>query len=59
MNNSQSNDRGDVKNAKLVTLVQVQHKRGTGTSENPERIVTGYWTLDGMKVAEHDPYTDD
>jgi hypothetical protein len=30
-------------------------KRGAGTAEDPIRIITQYWSLDGELLAERDP----
>lgn len=45
--------------ARIEVLIVTEAKRGTGTRDDLSRIVREYWTLDGMKVAEYDPTTDD
>jgi len=32
-------------------------RRGEGSKDNPNRIVTQYWTLEGEFLCEHDPLT--
>lgn len=42
--------------ARVVQLIETKTVRGTGTTpEDPARIVTEYWSLDGKKLAESDP----
>lgn len=34
-------------------------RRGNGTAENPTRVITQYWQLDGRLLWEEDPCADD
>lgn len=38
-------------NAKIITVIQTESLCGLGTKEDPVRIVTQYWTLDGHLIA--------
>ncbi len=40
--------------AKVVQLIKTTSTRGDGTSANPSRYVTKYWTLDGKLLFEID-----
>lgn len=40
--------------AKVVQLIKTTSTRGDGTSANPSRYVTKYWTLDGKLLFEVD-----
>lgn len=45
-----------VDSAKLISVIETKSARGSGTEDQPSRIVTEYWSLDGKKLAERDPY---
>ena len=47
-----------VKKAKVVSVIQVGAKIGTGTKEDPVRKVIQYWDLDGKLLAERDLLND-
>lgn len=47
-----------VKEAKVVSVVQVEAKIGTGTKEDPVRKVIQYWDLEGNLLAERDLLND-
>ena len=47
-----------VKKAKVVSVIQVEAKIGTGTKEDPVRKVIQYWDLDGNLLAERDLLND-
>ena len=47
-----------VKKAKVVSVIQVEAKIGTGTKEDPVRNVIQYWDLDGNLLAERDLLND-
>ena len=47
-----------VKKARVVSVIQVEAKIGTGTKEDPVRKVIQYWDLDGNLLAEYDPRDD-
>ncbi len=42
-------------NARVISVIETKSLRGTGTEEDPCRIVTQYWDFDGTKLAEEDP----
>lgn len=44
-----------VKKAKIIPVIQVEAKIGTGTKEDPVRNAIQYWDLGGNLLAEHDP----
>lgn len=37
--------------AKVIQVIETKSARGAGTDEQPSRIVTQYWTLDGKRLA--------
>jgi len=42
--------------AKVISVIETKSARGSGKSpEDPARIVTQYWTLEGELLAECDP----
>ncbi|KKL57922.1 hypothetical protein LCGC14_2230580 [marine sediment metagenome] len=41
--------------AKLVQVIQVETLRGAGTEDDVARLVTQYWSKDGVLLAENDP----
>ncbi len=45
-----------VKEAKVVSVVQVEAKIGTGTKEDPVRNVIQYWDTKGNLLFILDPY---
>ena len=47
-----------VKKAKVISVVQVEAKIGTGTKEDPVRNVIQYWDIEGNLLAERDPLND-
>lgn len=42
-------------NAKVIQVIKATVERGAGTPDDPCRIVTVYFTLDGKRIAEDDP----
>ena len=42
--------------AKVIQVIQSTALIGVGTEDDPCRLITQYWSLDGTKLAEHDPY---
>ncbi|MFA6290159.1 MAG: hypothetical protein WC637_00180 [Victivallales bacterium] len=44
--------------AKVIQVIQTTLlRRGKGIApDDPVRIITQYWTLDGKLLVEHDPY---
>lgn len=45
-----------VNSARVLQVIETKSARGSGSTEQPSRIVTEYWTLDGEKLAERDSY---
>lgn len=43
-----------VDSARVIQVVETKSARGSGAPEQPCRIVTEYWSLDGKKLAERD-----
>lgn len=41
--------------ARVIQVIETKSARGSGAKEQPSRIVTEYWSLDGEKLAERDP----
>jgi hypothetical protein len=42
----------------VVTLIKTTlSRRGKGTPTSPVRVITEYWSLDGEKIVEVDPFT--
>ena len=42
--------------AKLVTLIETAERRGKGVEDDPVRLVSQWFTLEGEFVAERDPW---
>jgi hypothetical protein len=47
-----------LRSVELIEVLEASVKIGTGTDEDPIRILVQYWTLDGRLLAEHDPLND-
>ena len=45
-----------VDSARVIQVIETKSARGSGEPEQPSRIVTEYWSMDGKKLAESDPY---
>ena len=56
MNPTIQNNHGAVKSARVIEVIQTQGCEGAGTVDNPNRIVTRFWSLDGKLLAVSDPY---
>ncbi len=41
---------------KLIRVIETKTLRGAGTMDDPARIVTQYWSLDGELLADDDTY---
>jgi len=41
--------------AKVIQVIETKSARGSGKEDQPARIVTEYWSLEGKKLAETDP----
>lgn len=42
--------------AKVIQVIITEALIGNGTESDPCRIITQYWSLDGEKLTEHDPF---
>lgn len=42
--------------ARVISIIETKALRGTGTEENPCRIVKQYWDFEGNLLAENDQY---
>lgn len=47
-----------VDSAKVIMAIETKSARGSGEPGQPSRIVTEYWSMDGEKLAEHDPISE-
>lgn len=47
--------RGSIRTAQLVEVIKVTACIGKGTEEDPNRIITEYWSKDGRLLAVSDP----
>ena len=48
-----------VDSARVIPIIVTKTARGSGAKDQPTRTVTEYWSLDGKKLAENDPYLRD
>ena len=48
-----------VREVEIIPVIRITHTRGLGTRDSVFREVTTYWTLDGEKLFEIDPYSDE
>lgn len=48
-----------VDSARVIPVIVTKSARGSGVEDQPTRIITEYWSLDGKKLAENDPYLRD
>lgn len=46
---------GTVRSAQVISVIRTESRTGAGTEENPNRIVTQYWSTDGELLAVYDP----
>ena len=46
---------GSVRSARVVKVIEVKASAGSGTAEDPKRIITEYWSADGKLLAVNDP----
>lgn len=49
-------ERVTTESARVVPVIETKSTRGAGTSANPIRLVTQYWSLDGKLLAENDSF---
>ena len=52
-------DMHKVRSAKIISVIRITSVTGTGTEENPNRVITQYWSLDGELLATVDPVEED
>ena len=45
-----------VESVRVISVIETKAARVSGAKDQPARIVTEYWSLDGEKLAENDPY---
>lgn len=45
--------------AKVLSVIEIKCSRGAGSKMNPVRNVSEYWSFDGEKLAENDPFKTD
>ncbi len=45
-----------VNSARVIKVIEVITRAGKGTQEDPNRLVTQYWSLDGKLLATVDPF---
>lgn len=43
---------GTVRSAQVISVIRTESRTGAGTEENPNRIVTQYWSTDGELLLE-------
>ena len=44
-----------VESAKVISVIKTTSTRGDGTSANPSRVITQYWSISGELLFEEDP----
>lgn len=49
-------ERVTTESARVIKVIETKSTRGVGTSANPVRLVTQYWSLDGELLAEKDEF---
>lgn len=42
--------------AQLIEVIEVKTSAGKGTESNPNRIITEYWSKEGVLLAVNDPH---
>ena len=48
-----------VDSAKVIQVIETKAAKGDGTLEQPSRMITQYWSLDGELLAEKDSIKDE
>lgn len=43
--------------AKVIQVIETKSVRGSGEKDQPFRTVIEYWSFDGKKIGEIDPFT--
>ena len=41
--------------AKVIRVIEIREVRGDGTHDDPVRVATPYWSMDGKQLAVYDP----
>ena len=41
--------------AKVIRVIEIREVRGDGTHDDPVRVATSYWSMDGKQLAVYDP----
>lgn len=54
-----NNAAGSIRSAQVIQVIRTESKAGAGTEDDPNRIVTQYWSTDGKLLAVHDPFIRD
>lgn len=49
-------ERVTTESARVIKVIETKSTRGAGTSANPVRSVTQYWSLNGELLAEKDKF---
>lgn len=44
-----------VEAAKVIQVIEIREVRGDGTPDDPIRVATSYWSMDGKHLAVNDP----
>lgn len=47
-----------MESARLITIIEVKAVIGTGTKEDPSRVITQYWDFEGNLLSQVDPTKD-
>lgn len=45
----------NIERARMIEVIEILEVRGQGTTSDPARVVTTYWSKEGKKLAERDP----
>lgn len=48
-----------VKSVEFASVIIIKCKAGKGTTENPNRNITQFWSMEGELLAAFDPLRDD
>lgn len=52
----QMKHKSGVRYANVIQVIQVDSRVGKGTNDDPVRVITEYWSLDGQLLARVDKY---
>lgn len=50
--------RHDVRSVEVIRVIRVRNLRGAGVVDDPVRLVTTYWLMDGNRLLEIDELAD-